>query len=218
MDPTQREMKRKRLTVYFIEVARRIIDEEGMENLTVRKVAEQSGYTSATIYSYFDSVEHLFLLCTLTYLREYTDALNVALKPEMNALERYCTVLTVYDSFAFRSPEVFYNLFVGKYSAKLLTVIPQYYELFPEELEDQLPATRRMLTQGAMNKRDAVMVEALAAEGFIRPENSAIVADMLTRLYQSFLLEMCKRNTELDPKEHHRRYMEMLEYIIDRSK
>lgn len=38
---------------YFVDATAEIIEEEGVENVTIRKVADRAGYNSATIYNYF---------------------------------------------------------------------------------------------------------------------------------------------------------------------
>jgi putative flippase GtrA len=48
-----RQEKRKRIMSYFINATIELMEKEGIENLTIRKVAEQAKYNSATLYHYF---------------------------------------------------------------------------------------------------------------------------------------------------------------------
>lgn len=43
-----RQEKRKRIMSYFINATIELMEKEGIENLTIRKVAEQAKYNSAT--------------------------------------------------------------------------------------------------------------------------------------------------------------------------
>ena len=43
-------LKRKRIMIYFIEAAEKLIRQNGIENLSIRKIATEAGYNSATIY------------------------------------------------------------------------------------------------------------------------------------------------------------------------
>lgn len=52
-------LKRKRIMIYFIEAAEKLIRQNGIENLSIRKIATEAGYNSATIYNYFNDLEQL---------------------------------------------------------------------------------------------------------------------------------------------------------------
>ena len=43
-------IKQKRVMIYFISATKKLIEQEGLENLTVRKIASSAGYNSATLY------------------------------------------------------------------------------------------------------------------------------------------------------------------------
>ncbi len=47
---------------YFIDATNEIIENEGIESVTIRKVANLAGYNSATIYNYFENLDHLIFL------------------------------------------------------------------------------------------------------------------------------------------------------------
>lgn len=52
-------VKSERVRAYFIEAAKQIITCEGVENVSVRKVADLAGYSYATIYNYFSDLNAL---------------------------------------------------------------------------------------------------------------------------------------------------------------
>ena len=54
-------LKKKRMMIYFIEAAEKIVKEEGLGALSLRRVADAAGYNSATLYNYFDDLEYLTL-------------------------------------------------------------------------------------------------------------------------------------------------------------
>lgn len=55
----KRQLQKKRMMHYFIDAAVQIIDEEGIDGVSIRKVADIAGYNSATLYNYFDDLPHL---------------------------------------------------------------------------------------------------------------------------------------------------------------
>lgn len=56
---------------YFINATIELMEKEGIENLTIRKVAEQAKYNSATLYHYFSNLDELELFASVKCLDEY---------------------------------------------------------------------------------------------------------------------------------------------------
>ena len=106
------DSRRKRIMVTFVEATRELIQSEGVDGLSIRKIANEAGYNSATMYNYFRDLEHLTLFGSVCYLREYVMALASSLKPDMNALERFRTIYHCFNSFAFRHPDIFHKEFL----------------------------------------------------------------------------------------------------------
>ncbi len=55
----KQSIKIQRVRSYFVQAAKTIILEEGVENVSVRKVADAAGYTFSTIYNYFGNINEL---------------------------------------------------------------------------------------------------------------------------------------------------------------
>ncbi len=59
-EPKEKQsIKNQRVRSYFIQAAKEIILKEGVENVSVRKVADQAGYAFTTIYNYFKDLNEL---------------------------------------------------------------------------------------------------------------------------------------------------------------
>ncbi len=211
-------IKQKRVMTYFIEAAKELLASEGFANLTIRKIAAAAGYNSATLYNYFEDLDELLLFSSVSFLRDYVGALNEKITPSMTALERYRTIHETFDQCSLRFPEVFYTLFFSRRSKRLPTVIKQYYELFPGELEGHHPAVREMLLEGNMYVRDLSIVEDLVKEGVIRAENAAMVASLVPRIQQTYLHEAYLAPDSVDPEKQHQKFMRALDYMIATAK
>ncbi|WP_455611516.1 TetR/AcrR family transcriptional regulator [Cloacibacillus porcorum] len=217
MDIQTLSIKKRRVMTYFIEAARQLMSSEGIQALSIRGIAEIAGYNSATLYNYFEDLQHLTLFASMSYLRDYVSALSGKLKPPMNSLERYRLIYETFDYFAFRSPEIFYNMFFGRQRSKLPEVTVQYYTLFPDELKEHSPAVRKMLLQGDMYLRDKPIVEELVRDGFVKPENAVHLAAIVPRLNQTYLYELANGEC-IDPEEQHRRFIAAFDYLLETAK
>ena len=51
--------KRDRVSKLFIDIAKEMILKEGIQSVSVRKIADEAGYSYATIYNYFDDLSAL---------------------------------------------------------------------------------------------------------------------------------------------------------------
>lgn len=213
------DSRRKRIMVTFVEATRDLILSEGVDGLSIRKIANEAGYNSATMYNYFRDLEHLTLFGSVCYLREYVMALASSLKPGMNALERFRTIYHCFNSFAFRNPDIFHNMFFGRYSDMLEDVLQTYYyELFPEELNGLSENICQMLVSGSMQKRDRVIMEELVREGYVAAEKADALLDLIAALHQNYIYEASIYGDPIDVKSHEVRFSQLFEYLLETAK
>ncbi len=211
--------RRKRIMAYFIEATRSLIQSEGVDGLSIRKIANEAGYNSATLYNYFRDLEHLTLFGSVCYLRDYVIALGSSLTPEMNALERFRTIYRCFNDIAFRNPDIFHHMFFGRHSEALGEVLhTYYYELFPEELAGLSDAMRQMLVSGSMRERDNVTMQEMVREGFIAPEKADLTLELIIAVHQNFIYEASIQGDCLDLDAHKAKFFQMFDYLLSIAK
>lgn len=211
--------RRKRIMIYFIEATRNLIQSEGVDGLSIRKIADEAGYNSATLYNYFRDLEHLTLFGSVCYLRDYVVLLGRSLTPEMNALERFRTIYRCFNDIAFRNPDIFHNMFFGRHSEVLGEVLhTYYYELFPEELAGLSDGMRQMLVAGSMRERDNVTMQEMIREGFIAPEKADLTLELIIAVHQNFIYEAAIQGDSLDIEGHKAKFQQMFDYLLSIAK
>lgn len=65
-----KEIQEARIRGYFIEATRSILKGEGLKALSVRSVADQAGYSYATLYNYFKDINELVFVCVEDFQSE----------------------------------------------------------------------------------------------------------------------------------------------------
>lgn len=210
--------KKKKVMTCFIEATEDLMKEDDIDKISIRKIAKRAGYNSATIYYYFEDLEHLILFASIRYLREYTSALAKNIKKEMTTLEKYRTVYETFNYYAFRSPIIFHNMFFGKYSPMLLEVIKEYYDIFPDDLEGHDELLRGLLTQGNMYYRDKQIVDQLVSEGIIDEGKSDITLKIIISIHESYVYEAMIQLDKLDLEAHEKAFLEIFDYVLDNAK
>lgn len=211
-------IKQKRSMTYFIEATEKLIEEEGIDGLSIRKIATEAGYNSATIYNYFENLEILVLFASVRYLKDYVSELKAEIKEGMNSLEIYRTIYKIFNIHSFSSPEIFYNMFFGKHSGELTNIIKQYYEIFPDELEGQTSSIKTMLTQGDIYQRDKSIVEMLIKDGIVNEDKANIMMELIVRTQQSYLIQAYDLNEETEIKNHSDNFLKLFDHIIYSAK
>ena len=104
-------IQKVRMVKYFVDATIEIIEKEGYEAVTIRKVADIAGYNSATLYNYFDNLEHLLFFASMRYLQDYIDQLPIYIKNANNSRDVYLLVWQCYVDCAFRNPKIYYAIF-----------------------------------------------------------------------------------------------------------
>lgn len=215
-------VKKKRVMMLFIEAAEGLLRKEGPGGLSIRKVAAEAGYNSATLYNYFQDLEHLTLFASVRYLREYVALLEKNLTEDMNAFQRYRMIYRCFNTCAFREPEIFHGMFFGRHSGLLGEVLQVYYEqLFTQELDGLSGQMKQMLRLGTMYERDSLMMKDLVAEGFVAPEKVEKTMELMIALHQHYIHEAMIRSAisgDFDTEAHQERFDAAFLYIMEAAR
>ena len=215
-------VKKKRVMMLFIEAAEKLLRKEGPAGLSIRKVAAEAGYNSATLYNYFQDLEHLTLFASVRYLREYVALLEKNLTEDMNAFQRYRMIYRCFNTCAFREPEIFHGMCFGRHSGLLGEVLQVYYEqLFPQELDGLSGQMKQMLRLGTMYERDSLMMKDLVAEGFVAPEKAEKTMELMIALHQHYIHEAMIRSAisgDFDTAAHQEGFDAAFLYIMEAAK
>ncbi|MGE5678156.1 MAG: TetR/AcrR family transcriptional regulator [Pseudomonadota bacterium] len=197
----KKTIQKRRMMGYFIDAARQIIDASGIEAVSAREVADLAGYNVATLYNYFDDLDHLLFYASLKYLKEYVDDLENYLKGAKTPVERYLKVWENFCTHAFNRPKIYNAIFFEKYSTSLNHDIREYYSIFPEELGDQEDDIKPMLLGQNIYERNLTLLQPCIRKGLVSEESSASVNEMILLVYQGLLTRFVKGQSDHSPEE-----------------
>ncbi len=198
----------------FIDAASSIMDAEGVENVTIRKVASIAGYNSSTLYNYFEDLDHLILFSCIRYLKDYTGALMDYVRKASNSLERYMMIWECFCKYSFDNPKIYNLLFFSEHSSSLNNIISEYYNIFSEELEDSSLQIKSMLTGNDIYSRTLYQFEGCVEEGYFRESDINEINEITILLYQSVLTNLLKKNPPYTKEEALEKTMHFFEKIV----
>lgn len=186
-------IQKKRMMGYFIDAANQIIEKEGIEAVTIRKVADIAGYNSATLYNYFNDLNHLLFFASMKYLKNYAFSLKYYIKDSMNAFDKFFAVWKCFCHHSFKNPKIYYIIFFDKYRKFINDTIKEYYSIFPEELGEQSIEILPMLMEKNIYIRTMTILKACVAEGFFKKEHLDQINEMILLIYEGMLLRILNK-------------------------
>lgn len=210
-------LKKKRVMMFFIEATEELILEEGIENISIKKIATKAGYNSATLYNYFENLEVLILYASINYLKTYLNDLKSQIKSDMKAIDIYRIIYKLFVYHSFKKPEIFHILFFGKYSHKLGSIIKKYYEIFPDEIEGQLDLTKSVLTESFIHNRDLPIIKQMIKEGSIEESKAIFIMESIVRVHHSYLEDLLQRGTDISIEEYSEKFFKVFNFLLEQK-
>lgn len=186
---------------YFIEATHQIIEKEGIDHVTIRKVADIAGYNSATLYNYFEDLDHLIFFASIKYLKEYTLNLPDYIKYSKNSFDKYLSIWKCFCTYSFKKPKRYYSIFFDKYSTSINHAIEKYYSIFSEELGKPFDYLLPMILNEDIYSRNMIILAPCASEGFIKKEYLDEINEMTILIYQGMLLKIINKQVNYSMDE-----------------
>ncbi len=180
--------KHKKMTMnYFINAADELINEIGIENVTIRNIAKRAGYNSATIYNFFENLDHLIFFGAFKNIKDYALSLNQYLTDADNAMDRFLKVWECFCNYAYLKPNIYNAIFFSKLSRNIEEYITEYYSIFPEDLGIHHDTISTMLLKGEIHDRGMTTVMDCVKEGFIEHHSADKLNDMTFLVFEGML-------------------------------
>lgn len=183
-------LHKQRVMGYFVDAAHQIIEQEGIENVTIRKTADLAGYNSATLYNYFNNLDHLILFASMKYLKEYVELLPSYLKESDNKLEQYFSIWECFCTCAFKYPKIYYLIFFSDLNEKINNFLEEYYTIFPNELLNSSSDIGKMLLEKSIDKRNLFLLEDCVNNGLLIKDNLSLINSITILTFQSTLTNL----------------------------
>lgn len=211
------DLSKRENLIHFIKVTQKLIEEEGLQSVSIRRIGTLSGFHSSTIYLYFKDLNELIMLASIKSFQKYSAELEKA----SNSTDPYENFYAVWECFtesALQYSCVFHNFFFGKYGNDLLTYLNTYYDLFPEEVNKYNMNIESMYFGNNYAERCRTILLPLINDARTRvtESNIEIVNDITVSLTKVMLEKKC-HFPELDSQELYQKIFDMLHFIIDRG-
>ncbi|MBT9683772.1 TetR/AcrR family transcriptional regulator [Pseudoflavonifractor sp. MCC625] len=208
--------ERAQIFARFIVAANQLMEEKGVNAVTIRRVAELAGYKSSTLYHYFSDQDHLIMYASMKYFQEYNRQLAIYITELQDPYLRFRATWEFFCDSAFRHPDAFYRLFFGRYSDDLEEIIRVYYEVFPDEMQDTDPIVREMLQHGSLLQRNMSIMRPLVECGKVPADRAELWNEIIVHCFRVILEEKMLRGDALENAKLIERLQDYIGALIER--
>ncbi|MCK2003637.1 TetR/AcrR family transcriptional regulator [Peribacillus frigoritolerans] len=202
----------ERMLNYFIDATAKLIKEEGIKNISIRKIAKEAGYTSSTIYNYFSEVSHLIFFAGMRFVENYIEDLPKYSARAKDPLEKYLLGWECFCDHSFREPELYHAIFIadlGEHPEELLKNYSSMYQSdtiqLPEELEG-------IVSEHNLSKRSREVLEKYAEKGVFKKEDVEKLSEITILIWQGMITSLLNNRATFTSEEASKKTME---YIRD---
>jgi len=211
------DFKKKRIIKTFIDATTQIISEEGIDKVTIRKIAKIAKYNSATIYNYFDNYNQLIFFAATKFLSEYTQALSDHLKNITSSMETFLLDWEYFSKYSFQNPQIYYAIFTENIGDSSENLMKKYYNLFPEELENIPSNLIPMLTETNFPKRCSLLIKPCIEDGFFSQTTAEEIDESIRFMYQGMLTLSINHRLQYDVDEATEVFIKHVKRIVDNA-
>ncbi|MGG3572423.1 TetR/AcrR family transcriptional regulator [Bacillus gobiensis] len=209
-----KEIQKSRMWKYFVDATAEIIQEEGIEKVTIRKVADRAGYNSATIYNYFSEVSHLIFFASMKFLKTYTDDVAKYMEKGKNPIEKYVLAWECFCTHSFKQPKIFQAVFIMDLGDHPENMLANYYKIFPNDLINIPDELKPILFKRNVSKRGRSVLEIAMKEGYIKEESIDAVNEMTILIWQGMFTNILNHRSNYEPEEAVRITMKYISDIV----
>ena len=193
------EEARNAIMASFVKATKDLIASEGMDAISIRRVSAAAGYSSATLYLYFDDINELVTMSLISSLDAYIRDIIETTPDDETPRAEYLRTWQISCRHAFADPATYLDLFYGPRSRDLDVIAQKYYELFPEELGQANKRMLNMLAGGSLSRRNFAVLDSFAGELGLSEGEAKLANDLTIAYFRSFLEQV--RDAEPSPAE-----------------
>lgn len=112
-----KDKRKEMIRTTFIDSCKEIIESEGYEQVSARKIGEISGYSYATLYNYFNDINELLAYACIDYIE---DSYNKVVSEEIETwhpFDRLLEYMKRYYLYMVNNPSIFKVIFINDYGS-----------------------------------------------------------------------------------------------------
>ena len=198
----------------YIEAAYELLMRDGLDGVSIRKVAEEVGCSSTALYRHFPDIDKLIVVASIRFLRDYIDDARLLSKVDLNPLELNLQLWECLAYYSFRNASVYENLFFGGENEGLYSdAVVEYFDEYPEDLEGLKDFMFDMFHDATtIAERDSILLNRAVEAGMLSRDAAAYLCKVDSYLFRGMLADV--RGRDLDEEDFRWITREFMDIII----
>lgn len=192
----KKAIQEQRMKGYFIDAAKKVIKEEGISNLTVKKVADLAGYAPGTLYNYFTDLNTLLFYCTVDFWEECKNEVLKKGEEGIGVKEKIINYSQAYCEYFIDNPNVFQLIFLEDLGDIL-------EELEERVADSEVPLLLQKILKDCVDK------------GIIPERNVTIIENLIGHSIHGILLFFIKERSTMTKEEVLKLIEDEVNYLLD---
>lgn len=192
--PSKQEIKKKRVIRFFIDAAKHIIEKEGIDKVTIYSVSDLAGYSSASLYNYFQNIDELIGITATELVQPYVREYINIYKSDGDSLDKYIRSWICLLKYSLSNPELYFYMYTSDGADLIAQYAKKYYKLFP--LEDDIPSEilsiHILQNNAAEQEEDSISYS--VKDGFFSAESATEIWEYGYILYKGILADRNSKN------------------------
>ncbi|MGK7377024.1 TetR/AcrR family transcriptional regulator [Planococcus sp. 1R117A] len=211
----KKEIKKRRMWTYFIDATEELIKSEGLQQVTIRKVADKAGYNSATIYNYFGELSHLLFFASLKFLKPYIDMVTLEMKKTDDPIEKYLIAWEIFSEYSFKIPDIFHSVFLMDLGEHPENLLVHYYELYPSDLLAVPEELQPALMERSIDNRGRFAINAIVRAGLLDEVQAEELNELTNLIWQGMFTNVLNNRNHYSAEKAHERTMKYIREIVE---
>ncbi|MFB5193383.1 TetR family transcriptional regulator [Neobacillus sp. KR4-4] len=197
----RKEIQMNRMWKYFVDATAQIIEEEGLENVTIRKIADIAGYTASTVYNYFDELSHLIFFASMRFLNPYIKELSFYMTTGKNSVEKYLLSWECFCNYSFNNPHIYNAIFNADLGSKPEELLNNYFEAYQNDLTGVSDEVKPLIFEHNISKRSKAVLQKAVEEGYLDSDDSEEINNMTILIWRGMLTTVLNKRRDYNPEE-----------------
>ncbi|MDO5408832.1 MAG: TetR/AcrR family transcriptional regulator [Lachnospiraceae bacterium] len=160
---------------------------DGLKSISIRKISQACGCTSAVIYRHFEDLDDLIFLASIKFLENYVFQIQKIVNEDTDPIVMNDAMWEIFVTEAFDNVEVFLLLFFGERKDTLTEKIFEYYQMFPDSWHALGGLFTSIFFHNNLEERITIMMTRAAAVRRINFKDIKPLAHLQCELFHGML-------------------------------
>lgn len=215
MNNRNQQLKKARIVRIFVNSVNELALFKQVTEITLRDVADQAGYNSATLYNYFKNMDQLIHFAIFdAVVKIWVEASKLNINSE-HTLAQYYHHWEAQCKIAFEIPNLFIYFFLVKDKSVVYDCAKQYFEIFPETYPLLSERFISLIDETQFEVKNLSYLDPCVQAGFFLKQDIKIIIEKADILFGGILLQIVKYADDHTSKEKYtQHFFECLNMLL----